>query len=60
MEMTDKDRKNQIVDATCLGIIYHPQLRDKMTEEVRKDICHMVRDLAEQLQILYNQKKESG
>jgi len=36
-------------DATILGIIYHPEIRNVLTEQGKKDIAEMVRILADGL-----------
>jgi len=33
------------IDATILGIIYHPEIREVLTEQGKKDIAEMVRTL---------------
>lgn len=38
--------KNKI-DATILGIIYHPEIRNMLTDEGKKDIAKMVNLLVE-------------
>ena len=37
--------KKEKVDATILGIIYHPEIRDVLTEAGKYDIAEMVRTL---------------
>ena len=36
-------------DATILGIIYHPEIRNILTEQGKKDIAEMVRTLTDGL-----------
>lgn len=37
------------IDTTILGIIYHPEIREVLTEQTKSDIAEMVRTLAGEL-----------
>ena len=38
------------IDTTILAIIYHPEIRDVLTDNGKKDIAKMVRVLSDELQ----------
>ncbi len=45
----ESDQATRLVDATLLGIVYHPELRGKVSDNTARDIRSMLEMLAEKI-----------